>query len=447
MWFLNGAIQIISLQVCLRIKLVFFALIWISSGFYHSSLSFDEPLILFNEQCKIRENFGCKSVGSIGSKLNSECSRWLKETASTLAKDVPQSIASVVIVVYNEQKRILNETIESLLANTPHTLLKEIIVVDDCSQPAIDLSSNSFEIQVSVIRNTVRQGLIRSRIIGANEASGEVLVFADSHIRFDKDWLKFLVLRLLHFEQFKSSSHLLVLSPFISAFTEDGQDYPATDYLRGGFDWDLNFVWEPMTDEEKDNLNTYGSQLNLTWLSLPRPSPAIAGSVIAMNRNRFKALGAFDDQLEIWGGENIELSLRAWMCGGRVEIIPCSRVSHLFRSSHGYSFPKGKMTTIMQNLKRVAMIWMQHSRDLQIDSVRYPVPPIALFYSSQQEALKIPAGDLTIRERLRQQLECKDFAWFVDNVYPDLRRKGSEVKLRDNAMIKAKLSKLISKLK
>ncbi|VDK34482.1 unnamed protein product [Taenia asiatica] len=328
-----------------------------------------------------------------------------------------------------------------------NTLRKTLAKPKLNGSPVMLFTNESVSIEVSVIRNTARQGLIRSRIIGANEASGEVLVFADSHIRFDKDWLQSLVLRLLHFEQFKSSSHLLVLSPFISAFTEDGQDYPATDYLRGGFDWDLNFVWEPMTDEEKDNLNTYGSQLNLTWLSLPRPSPAIAGSVIAMNRNRFKALGAFDDQLEIWGGENIELSLRAWMCGGRVEIVPCSRVSHLFRSSHGYSFPKGKMTTIMQNLKRVAMIWMQHSRDLQIDSVRYPVPPIALFYSSQQEALKIPAGDLTIRERLRQQLECKDFVWFVDNVYPDLRRKGNDVKLRDNAMIKAKLSKLISKLK
>ncbi|KAH9286983.1 Polypeptide N-acetylgalactosaminyltransferase 16 [Echinococcus granulosus] len=427
--------------------ITFSVLVWISSSFYHFSLSLDEPLIFFDEHCEISDNFGCKSVGNIGNKQVSECSRWLKETTSMLGKDVPPSIISVIIVAHNERKRILNDTIESLLSNTSHALLKEIIVVDDCSQPAIDLTPNGFKIQVSLIRNTVRQGLIRSRIIGANEASGNVLVFADSHIHFAKDWLKPLVLRLLYFERFKSSSHLLVLSPFISAFTEDGEDYPATDYLRGGFDWDLTFVWEPMNDEEKDNLNTYGRQMNLTWLSLPRPSPVIAGSVIAVNRSRFIAFGAFDDQMEIWGGENIELSLRAWMCGGRVEIIPCSRVSHLFRSSHGYSFPKGKMITIVQNLKRVAMVWMQPSRDLHIDSVRYPVPPIALFYSSQQDALNIPARDLALRERLRQRLECKDFAWFVENIYPDLKRKGSAVKLRDNAMIKAQLSKLISKLK
>lgn len=37
----------------------------------------------------------------------------------------------------------------------------------------------------------------------------------------------------------------------------------------------------------------------------------------------------------------IELSLRVWMCGGAMEIIPCSHVGHIFRSAMPYSFGPG----------------------------------------------------------------------------------------------------------
>ena len=78
--------------------------------------------------------------------------------------------------------------------------------------------------------------------------------------------------------------------------------------------------------------------------------------IFSLFQNLFLILemGVYDDEMDIWGGENIEISLRMWLCGGEMEIVPCSKVGHVYKQRNVYSYPKGSAVTTLCNNKRVA---------------------------------------------------------------------------------------------
>ena len=82
-----------------------------------------------------------------------------------------------------------------------------------------------------------------------------------------------------------------------------------------------------------------------------------------MARKTFWDLGSYDEEMDVWGGENLEMSFRIWQCGGVLETIPCSRVGHIFRSFHPYSFPGNKDTHGI-NTARTVEVWMEEYKRL-----------------------------------------------------------------------------------
>ena len=51
---------------------------------------------------------------------------------------------------------------------------------------------------------------------------------------------------------------------------------------------------------------------------LPFRTPTLVGCAMAVDKKHFFDIGAFDEDMKIWGGENIELAWRNWMCHGEV---------------------------------------------------------------------------------------------------------------------------------
>lgn len=91
--------------------------------------------------------------------------------------------ASIVIAVYNEARSILLRTIWSVLNRTPDELLEELILVDDFSdklhmKAELDAYvAENWSTKVKIVRTEQREGLIRARVIGAENAQVNTRIY------------------------------------------------------------------------------------------------------------------------------------------------------------------------------------------------------------------------------------------------------------------------------
>lgn len=87
------------------------------------------------------------------------------------------------------------------------------------------------------------------------------------------------------------------------------------------------------------------------------------------------------------------LLLKVWTCGGSLEIVPCSRVGHVFRSITPYTLPGGKEFVVYHNTRRLIDVWLDEWS--------------GFYYAHTPNAKKAKRGDISYRIAWRKQKKCK----------------------------------------
>eukprot|EP00915_Cephaloidophora_sp_WS-2016_P004746 GHVH01006337.1.p1 GENE.GHVH01006337.1~~GHVH01006337.1.p1 ORF type:complete len:844 (+),score=98.45 GHVH01006337.1:229-2760(+) len=329
-------------------------------------------------------------------KLMDNCQAYVE---SIDIKPLPDT--SVVITFYNEPLSTLLRTVHSVLNTTPPSILREIILVDDHSELVDCLAGGPLDLaikylpKVKLLRQPERRGLVMGRIAGIHNSLGAVSVILDSHVEVNEYWLEPMLQRIV--EEPKA-----VVFPIVAGIDQKTFE-PVT--ASGIGTW-LSWTWDMV---ESSSYEYPPKSID------PVPSASMAGGLFAVRRDMFFELGAYDEQMAMWGAENVEMPFRVWQCGGRVEGIPCSMTYHIYRKGGvGYKSPGG---AIMMNRLRTARLWMDEWYQVS----RFFI----LFGRENQQKEDTIIGNMDEMLTFKEDKQCKGFKWFLENIDPN--HEGKEI--------------------
>lgn len=303
---------------------------------------------------------------------------------------------SIVVIFRDEPVSNLLRTVYSVLETSPEKLVNEVILVDDGSedltlQRTVDIHVENVE-KLKLVRNERSLGLMMARQKGIDATISQYFIVLDGHIEVTPGWLEPIIYRLVQQPNALLTSHIGVIDreTFHFSIGRHDQVFIWFDQLT------LGEQWVPYTEDFIKTRN--GSVEPIDYVLIP-------GMMVAMRKAFFLQLGGFDPGMEVWGTEHMELSVKVWLCGGRVEMVPCSRLGHLYRPAPWQRINHNSQY-LSKNMLRFILVWMDG--DLQ---------SLALEVQHKGNISQVvDAGDVQDRHQLRIDNKCKPYQYYIDQI-------------------------------
>jgi glycosyltransferase involved in cell wall biosynthesis len=276
-----------------------------------------------------------------------------------------------VVVISRNEGNFLRRTVDNLIDTLPGD--SEIIVIDDGST---DRSADRLPRRV-LLHRAKGLGVAKSRNFGGKHATGDILIFADAHLGLDANWWRPLTEQLEH-------PGVGAVAPGIAKWRDDGK-----------YGWGIKFK---------------GPQMEVSWFRRrpkgPTAVPILPGCCLAMRRDVFeRAGGGWDNGLQQRGNVDNEVSVRLWLLGYELLIVPDVLVRHRFRKTS--PFPVG-WPQYLHNRLRLAFVHFGPERLARVVSSLRNYPGFG-----DAMALLVD-GDAGARRRELFSLRVRDDDWYFD---------------------------------
>lgn len=202
----------------------------------------------------------------------------------------------------------------------------KILLVDDCSEDGYDYAGVAARYGCSYVRNRARMGAGWSKNFGMSRLETPYALLVDAHMFFPRDhWWRRVT------EELRWDDRAIYCTKGMAYWYEDvaaSGEYRPTEPTFGAYVRLLGDHYEEILEPKWIDTSKLP---DATTVDIP----CVLGATYGVSARYWQVMGGLDG-LKAYSGEELHLSLKAWMEGGRCRLITDVEIGHLYRRRHPY---------------------------------------------------------------------------------------------------------------